>query len=1006
MGQKDSPTDYNAPGSPLPEQKLIALGRVLQTLREEENTDLLIETTLEYLRSEFDYRLAWIGLYDRLDHRLIGKGGFLPTPDDRYLKQRFILTPGDLLEQVVIQQRPVGIPNLQDEVRAGDWRKVAQQVGVQGTQLFPLLCKDRCFGVVLLGSHLWGVSPKASEKTQLSLLFGGLATALYQIELDWQRSATKRPDQPLFQMLEQVATLPILQQRLEAIVSLTQQFIAPTRTSIYWFESNLRYFWHRVGNHQSSKGLSSVRSSSAGLTVQEVTEFYHALTEGRLIAIGAGRSPLKAEVTGKLLSRLKARSLLAAPILVQEELVGFLAVEGSEARIWEEVERNFIKAAAQVISLAAGREEVESQLHQTQQDAQLLAEIVSGLVGNNEDRKALEMCGELVLKRLDAERFLILEEENTSKGKQYKVIYQRQPLNRRPLPDYLPSLSPEDWQAVVKAGKTLMIEDWEADKHLSSWQAKFGPLGIRSLLISRAVHTQLPGRCPLIIVAHSTARTWSQSELAWLSVVSQQIGLILHSLSLHAVIGVQTDSLQYFQTGLSTLAAQATHLPELDSSWLRFLSEILDCPLAALLIWEEANPANRRPSLPSAILTASTTHNPRFALAPELRVPVTDELLQEVMASDSPPGMLRDRLLLKQIESLSLTTRQWLNSSGIGQVVIAALPNYALTPEMRSPFPCHGFILLACGPEHTLPIHLFPVVETLLKHFAFLRQVSQSFAVEYRDRKELEELHWYKHRSLENLHLSTSLSLSRWQDLETQSSQNKLDQSLARMHSSQILHQLRNNLSSITPLIQEEQWTMLHQPRPVALASILKRVLYSIQPLYNQRQLSVRSSGIQNTLTVYADPLKLECILFELLLLTGRAAPISSRIDLWCRSLENSSRQPSSTNTANGTDPDLEDSEEDQDNTLADRGGSGSSILGQSRTQIQGQTSLQRPSGTSPLVELLIAEGNQPMNYQGVFSPNLPAIKICKSLIRSWGGNLKFYLLESGRYMIRLLLPQ
>src|SRR4028118_277423 len=214
------------------EDKLVALGRALQTLREEENTDVLIETTLDYLASEFNYRLIWIGLYDRLEHRLFGKGGITPTGDTKFLKQWFNLNPGDLLEQVVIQQRPVGVPDLRQEVRAGDWCHAAQEFGIQGTLLFPLRCKDRCFGVALLGSHLWGVSARPAEKALLSLLLGGLAAALYQIEVDWQRSAIKRPEQPLFQVLDELMQVPTLVQRLETVVTMTQQFVAPTRTNL------------------------------------------------------------------------------------------------------------------------------------------------------------------------------------------------------------------------------------------------------------------------------------------------------------------------------------------------------------------------------------------------------------------------------------------------------------------------------------------------------------------------------------------------------------------------------------------------------------------------------------------------------------------------------------------------------------------------------------------------------------------------------------------------------
>ena len=60
------------------EQLLLSLGTVLQTLREHNSVEVLIDTCLNYLQAEFDYHLIWIGLYDRLEHQLWGQGGVTP----------------------------------------------------------------------------------------------------------------------------------------------------------------------------------------------------------------------------------------------------------------------------------------------------------------------------------------------------------------------------------------------------------------------------------------------------------------------------------------------------------------------------------------------------------------------------------------------------------------------------------------------------------------------------------------------------------------------------------------------------------------------------------------------------------------------------------------------------------------------------------------------------------------------------------------------------------------
>jgi GAF domain-containing protein len=267
------------------ERQLVALGRALQTLREESTVDGAIQVALEHIQAEFNYTLVWMGLYDRLEHRLSGKGGFCASGETAMLKQRISLNPGDLMEQIVIQQRPMGLPDLREESRAGEWRALAQRLGIQGTMLLPIRHKDRCFGVLLLGSTLWGTSPHTEEKARLSMISGGLAEALYQFEMEQQRRQAKRPDQPMFNLLTKIRSLPSLKKRLEAIVEETHRFVSPSRTHIYWYEPQQRYFWRRLGNRAADSGEEK-------LTVQDLGGFYQALSADQLVAIGEAHSSL------------------------------------------------------------------------------------------------------------------------------------------------------------------------------------------------------------------------------------------------------------------------------------------------------------------------------------------------------------------------------------------------------------------------------------------------------------------------------------------------------------------------------------------------------------------------------------------------------------------------------------------------------------------------------------------------------------------------------------------
>jgi hypothetical protein len=72
-------------------------------------------------------------------------------------------------------------------------------------------------------------------------------------------------------------------------------------------------------------------------------------------------------------------------------------------------EKNYIRAAAQLIALGAGSEEIETTLASTQQDAQLVAECARAIADNTDADKALDQCAQLLLNRLGVERFLIVQ---------------------------------------------------------------------------------------------------------------------------------------------------------------------------------------------------------------------------------------------------------------------------------------------------------------------------------------------------------------------------------------------------------------------------------------------------------------------------------------------------------------------------------------------------------------------------------------------------------------------
>lgn len=844
MGQSKEPNAY--------EQQLVSLGRVLQTLREAEDVEALIGAALTYLQTHFSNDLIWLGLYDPIDHRLIGKGGTSPTQDTTFLKQRFALTSGDLMEQIVIQQRPVTLPDLREEVRASEWRKFAKKTGIQGTIVFPISYKDRCFGIALLGSRLWGNFPKTEEKALLSMVLGGLATALNTVEAEWKRQQIKRPDQPLLSVLSQLGALPNLGQRLEAVVEQTHRFILPSRTSVYWFERQRRYFWRRVTNLKPASRALDENQPASGMTVQEMSGFYLALASDQVVSIGEALSSLKADATSRLMQQIRARSLMAAPILYQNELLGFLAAEGNEARVWQEEEKSYLRAAAQLIAIVTPLEALEATVEQTKVDQALTAQIAHAIYSADDWKVTLKSAAELLGKRLKTERFVVLVYD--TEQERFEVCYQSHPNNRRPLSPALARLDPIDWQMLERSLTAIAIENLEEDLRLGTWRDTLLELGIRSLLICNASPGQpLEG---LMVICHEAPRSWSTSEGNLTQVVAQQIGLILHQWQLQRQNEHQQKLYQTIQWGLTTI--QQTHQLELlERSALQYIAQILQAPMAALVSWAPGRRTGR--------IVQSGEVGGQFTFSPVLKVSIfTDALIRRALEHNG--------LLPMSIDEVPVESRQWLNAPGIGQLLILILRT---VPEHEPT----GMLIIADSSERRWVDRHFTALNTLVSQLAWSRRYLMLTETLKAQREKLERLNWYKQRRMEDMYRSVKTGIKRLS--ETSSSQDPA--SVTRQQ--QILRQLNDAIVPMHQILRDEQWQLQVKADTVPLVSLLRRALDRVDTLIKQRQLWSQVHNETNPM-ITGDIAKIELVLYELLLVACQRSHSGGRIDLWCRQLD------------------------------------------------------------------------------------------------------------------------
>ncbi|MEA5602039.1 GAF domain-containing protein [Nostoc sp. UHCC 0252] len=956
------------------EQQILSLGRVLQNLREEDDVDVLIEITISYLKEQFDYRLIWIALYDRLNHILFGKGGITPDRDTSFLYQKVVLSPGDLLEQVVIEQHPLGIADLQTEIRAAEWRKIAEKLQIKGTIILPIRYKDRCLGLLLLGSERWGYLLTGEAKARLMMVLGELGALLYQQEMHKQQKQTKRTDEPLLELLENLRTLPNLNQRLEAGVQATHKFVSPSRTNVYWFEREGRYFWCRMSNQLVKIDRDSSIQQAAGMTVQDLSDFYYALAVNQIVSIGDARSSLKSHFTAKLLQKLKVRSLLAAPIIWQKNLLGFLAVESNEPRIWTEADKNFVQGVAGLISLIAPNETMESTIKQIREDAQLTSQVAQGIYSEHELQETLHSCAKRVLTRLAATRFLLLQYDPEQNN--YQFIYQSQPHNRRALTFSLNILKEIDGQLLQRSTEALEIENLDEDLRFFNWRPLLLENGVRSLLICKCTHGHTPPA--ILLITHETHRSWTTLEKELLWAVSQQIGVIVRQWQLHNRTTQQQKTSQAFEQCLNVLTqtqnSNEVKKNRLEQTALEQIASILGCPLALLLSWS--------PGENWAEIIPGVVDNSQFGISSDAPISIQSEALIQW-------ALVTENYLTLKVDNLPPETRKWLNTPDKGQILVMAL-------RTNADYEITGVVLLADYQERRWLQQSLNAIATLVTQLAWWRRQKQITRLLESTTEELRQLNWYKHRRLEEIQRITALSLKQIHDLGIPANE------LTQMRYQLLLRQLDQTTASMSGMLKLENWQLHISWETMPIASLLKRSLERIENLLKQQKLWIGVHGLgqsiddpeppknsalaksiptspQSTMAIAGDIVKIELVIHELLVTACNRSPIGSRIDIWCRRLDASKPSEAKySSTTGGTEH-----PKSLELSITYNGAIESQLL----TELHDNT---------PKDVLAPSKLDQP--------PALHLL-ICQNLMLELGGELNFYQLPDNRVVSRLLLP-
>jgi GAF domain-containing protein len=836
------------------EQRLTALARILKALRETDDRQQLVDAVLDNLQEQFHYSLVWLAQYDRVEHRLMPLG-HRPTQKERQLGLPITLSSGDLLEQVVIQQRTVLVNDLRIEPRIGQWSQLAERFDLQGTLLFPLRRRDACYGVMLLGMNQWGQSPSNEDRTYLSTLLGTLAEALHRQAEQQRQQAIKRPEVPIFDAINCLDDSTAFDDQLETLALTAHRFIQPDRTRIYWFDPQSFTFWERMAT-QTAKPSNCRRfepdNSPQTFTANSIRGVYQTLCNGDLLVVGESEGLLVVNLPEHLLRSLRARSLMVAPILSQGDLQGFLMVEGKEPRLWDQAEKDFMATAGRLAGLTVPASTLEATLTQHEADQQFLTGMVRSIHDDSDWRETLNTCGTRLCERMGAQHFLVLLHDSERGG--YEVAFHYGPGGRRGIPSNWASLDEVDWQMMERSTAAIAIQDLTQDLKLMAWRDNLQALGIQSLLAGNVS----PGQAPeaVILVAAKAPRHWIVVEGELLMAVGQQLGLILHQWQLQRQMNQQGRIYDSIQWGLRSL--QRTFQPDdLEAATCRHLLDLLQVSLVALVHWRIGDSV--------AEVGHFATRHKDFQAQSDVEIPLaSDAIINWALQTDG--------LMPVTLEDFPDSTLDWITGSPGSKFLLMALRT---APDHQP----SAVLVLADHRDRRWTDYHIGLITLLGNQLAWSRRHLSLVEMLLAQREELEQLNWYKHKRFDEVHRRLEMSLKRLEEGVS------ADNSLATQRQQQLLRQLTSLSQSIATMLHEEQWQLHNHVQTTPLISLLNRLMERSGPLIRQRQLWSKVHNDTNVI-IGGDIIKIEFILHELLVAACERSPEQGRIDIWCRPLD------------------------------------------------------------------------------------------------------------------------
>lgn len=841
--------------APNSERRLAAVARLLKLVRETDDFDTLIKTLLQSLQEEFHYPVIWLGLYNPAQQHVTSCDYIAPHPH-RLLESTFTLTAGDLIEQVLIQQRPLLISDLRVEPRVGHWKTLAETFDIQGALLFPVRRREVCHGLILFGTSYWGQTIDASDRTFLATIGGILADVLHEREQAQQAERTQNVSQCLAQLIGHLKEDADRDRQLNALAHSLFEFITPDRVRVFWLDPGRFEFWERLTLSSTKKGgcvQFSRESSSLAISPADMGGAYQSLHTRQSLVVGESQSSLATTIPEKFLQLLNARALMLAPIFQHQTLEGFISVECKLPRLWADRSRDYLTMLAGLAGLLAPIAAVESLKQQQQTDLQLLTGMIHSIQSDQDWQETLDACSKELLQQLESQHLLVLQHD--AERKEYTLAFHKSVASQKSLPRTWPNLDEVDWQMLIQRQEAIGVNDLTTDLKFFPWQDNLRMLQAKALLVCNV----FPGKSPagvVLLISHRL-RYWQPSAGQLFQRFAEQVGLILNQWQLQRQTERQKEQFRSLEWGLQEFR-QSSQLVQLEDATNRHATTLLGIPLAVQVTWKAG--------ASTASIGQAISDHAHFSVDSTVEVSVPeDTMIAWAVQADGP--------LVLGWEDLPEETRHWLSCPAGSKCLIVALQ----TADDSAPA---GLWLLAATPDYQWTNYRLSLVELLASQLAWSRRYLNMVNALKSQTEDLAALNWYKHYQFEEIHRHLQSILQRINNPITRG------KGLTAQRQLQVVREVNTLNARVQETLEQEAWRIKSRLQTMSLDSLMERSMERVAPLAKQRDLKITIHTDNSQIALKGDLRKITPIFYEIIASACRRSPPHEQVDIWCHPLE------------------------------------------------------------------------------------------------------------------------